>query len=91
MAKIKSARKRAKTSEERQTRNRAVKSVVLTTRNKLYAAIGGGNKAEAEQLLRSYSSALDRGVKKGTIKANTANRRKSRAALRMKKAFSAAG
>jgi len=84
MANIKSAKKRIKTSAGRQVRNRSVKSEVSTMRTKLYEAIAADDRDKANELFRQYGSMLDKAVKKGTIKANAASRRKSRAAARIK-------
>ena len=84
MANIKSAKKRIKTSARRQARNRSVKSKLGTRRTQLYAAIAEGDKTKADGLFRRYAAALDKAVKKGTIKLNAASRRKSRAAAKLK-------
>jgi small subunit ribosomal protein S20 len=78
-----SAKKRMRTAAKSQARNAAVKSRVGTTRRRLYDAIDAGDKAAMETQFRSYCSLLDKAVKKGTIKANNASRRKSRASHRM--------
>ena len=80
MPNIKSAVKRANTSKKKRQANRAVRSKVRTVRTNLLNAISSGNKAEAERLFRELCSVLDKAVKKGALKANTAARRKSRAA-----------
>jgi ribosomal protein S20 len=60
-----------------------MKSRIGTTRRRLYEAIGTGDKDGMKKLFQSYCSVLDKAVKKGTIKANNANRRKSRASTRI--------
>ncbi|HOE60373.1 MAG TPA: 30S ribosomal protein S20 [Kiritimatiellia bacterium] len=85
MANIKSAIKRAKQSEARNVRNRAVKSRVLTARKKVLAAISAGEKEAAQKLYSDYTSVLDKAAKKGVIPKNTASRKKSRVALSMQK------
>lgn len=85
MANIKSAIKRAKQSEARRVRNRARKSMVLTARKKVLAAISAGSKDEALKLLSAYSSALDKAAKVGVIPKNNASRKKSRMALAITK------
>ncbi len=88
MANIKSAKKRIKTSAGRQVRNRSIKSEISTTRTKLHAAIAEGDKDKADEQFRRLGSLLDKAVKKGTVKANAASRRKSRAAAKMKQIVS---
>lgn len=89
MPNIKSAKKRMKTSEKSRTRNRVVKRTIVTARKNLYDAIAGGDRAKCEDILRRYCSILDKAVKKGMVKANTANRRKSRAVARLRRGLSA--
>ena len=83
MANIKSAIKRIGTSEVRHQHNAAMKSNIASTRKKLFDAIAGSDKTQGQELFSDYCSILDRAVKRGTIKANNANRRKSRAAHRL--------
>ena len=83
MPNIKSASKRIKTSEKAAERNRVLKGGASTARRKLYEAIAAGDATASTAAYRAYCSVLDKGVKKGVIKANNANRRKSRAAARL--------
>jgi small subunit ribosomal protein S20 len=83
MPQIKSAGKRMRQAVRRRDENRALKSRVLTTRRKLYSAVQAGDRAGCQAVFREYCSVLDRAVKKGTLKANAASRRKARAAHRM--------
>ncbi|MDP6629607.1 MAG: 30S ribosomal protein S20 [Kiritimatiellia bacterium] len=83
MPNIKSAKKRLRTSEKARQGNKSVKSRINTARAKFYKAVVGDDKAAAQTALNSFCSALDMGVKRGAIKKNNANRRKSRARLRM--------
>jgi small subunit ribosomal protein S20 len=83
MPNIKSAAKRAKTSEKKRIRNRGVMSLISSLRNDLYNAISAGDKTKSQELLKQYCSAVDKAAKKGMIRAAAVNRRKSRAALRM--------
>ena len=86
MPNIKSAKKRMLTSEKSRQRNMAVKSLIVTERKKLYDAIITGEEASIKDALSKYNSSLDKAVKRGALKANAANRRKSRAVARIKKA-----
>ena len=83
MPNIKSAKKRMITSEKSRQSNIATKSRVSTERGKLLQAIEAGDKTESNKLFRVYCSVLDKAVKKGVIKANAADRRKSRIARKI--------
>ena len=83
MPNSKSALKRMHTSQEANERNRGAKSRLNLTRRKLYAEIESGDATGGQATFREYCSHLDKAVKKGTIKANNASRRKSRAAARL--------
>jgi len=79
MPNIKSAAKRMKTSRKSAEANKAVKSLISTRRRQLREAVAGGDEEKSEKAFRAYCSVLDKAAKKGVIKANNANRRKSRA------------
>lgn len=85
MAHTKSALKRARQSEKRRMRNRSVKNRIRTFRLKLRAAVAAQDKATAESFFRTICSLLDKAVKNGVIKSNTADRYKSRDAAVLKK------
>ena len=76
------AQKRAIQSEARNTRNRVYKSRVRTAERHLEEAIKAGNGAAAKERLDGIYSLMDKGVKKGVLKANAANRTKSRLTAR---------
>jgi len=84
MPHTKSARKRMKQSLRRRTANRSARSGILTARRRFLEALAKGDKVQSQELFRRYCSVLDKAAKKGVIKANAANRRKSRAALKLK-------
>ena len=86
MPNIKSAKKRMLTSEKSRQGNMAVKSLIITERKKLYDTIIAGEEASIKDALSKYNSSLDKAVKRGALKANAANRRKSRAIARIRKA-----
>jgi small subunit ribosomal protein S20 len=86
MPNIKSAKKRMRTSEKRHEGNRAAKSRLVTEKRKFYDAILAGDAAVTKVCFNAYCSVLDKAVKRGALKANAADRRKSRANLRMQKA-----
>lgn len=83
MPNIKSAAKRAKTSEQNRIKNMGIMTMVSTLRNDLYTAISAGDAAKSQELFRKYFSTVDKAAKKGVIRKTAANRRKSRAAARM--------
>jgi small subunit ribosomal protein S20 len=79
MPNIKSAEKRVRQTAKSTANNKIKRSRVSTTRSKLAAAIHNADKEAAQSALSSFSSALDKAVKGGVIKANKADRSKSRA------------
>lgn len=85
MPNIKSAAKRVKIAAKANLRNRSVRSELLTYRRKVEEAIASGDKAAATALASVYASKLDKAVKKGVIKHNTADRKKSRSTLAVAK------
>ena len=82
MANIKSAIKRALTSEKRRERNKAVKSSLRTTVRKYTEAV-------TPESLSVAFAALDKAATKGVIHRNTAARKKARLAKRLAPATNA--
>lgn len=80
MANTRSAEKRARQTEKRTLRNRALKSRIKTFRKRVQSSAEGGNKSESDKELALYFSVLDRAVKSNVIHKNTAARYKSNAA-----------
>ena len=88
MANIKggrAARKRDRQAAKANKRNVAVKTRLHVEHKKLFKKADAGDKAAAESDLVKFVSDLDKAVKKGIISRNTANRKKSRAQLRVNK------
>ena len=85
MPNIKSAKKRVRSSEKQRTGNMAVKTKVKTVRRKTRDVLTSGAAEASEQAVREYSSVLDKAVKRGAIKKNTAIRRKKRALAALRK------
>ena len=85
MAHTKSALKRHRQSLEKNERNRAAKSAIITANKKLAAAVDSGDAKAADEAFNMFSSVLDKSAKKGIIKPNNASRRKSRAAAKVAK------
>ena len=74
-----------RSSEKRREGNVAVKSKVKTARRKSREVLAAGNTDAAAEAVKSYASTLDKAVKRGVIKKNTAIRRKRRAANALRK------
>lgn len=86
MPNIKSAIKRVAVTSKKNLRNRMVKSVMKTQVRKFDKALAAdANSAEAT--LRETYAQIDKTASKGVIHKNTANRKKSRLALRLNKAL----
>ncbi|MFH0907890.1 MAG: 30S ribosomal protein S20 [bacterium] len=80
MAHTKSAKKRARTSAEKQASNRAARSLMKNLRKKLLEAVAAKDPAASDAALRAFFSGLDKSAKGGVITKNNAIRRKTRAA-----------
>ena len=85
MPTTKSAKKRMKTSQKKQIRNTRTKDKTKSTRKELYKLITGGDKEKSAQKFKEYCSVIDKATKNGVLKANTADRKKSKAAARLRK------
>ncbi len=88
MANIKggrAARKRDRQNKKAYIRNTDVKSRLHDDHKKLFKAADAGKKEDAEAKFKAFVSGLDKAVKKGVITKNNANRRKSRAQLKLNK------
>lgn len=77
------ALKRDDQNEKQRLRNRAFKSSVRTSIRKLQEAIEAGDEDLAKNCLNETYSMMDKGVKRGIFKNNTASRTKSRLAARL--------
>ncbi len=84
MANIKSAKKRALTSEKRRQHNASRRSMMRTYFKKVVAAIEAGNKEAATEAFNAVVPVLDRYATKGLIHKNKAARHKSRLAAKIK-------
>jgi len=73
--KLKSSRKRLRTTLKATLRNRSVRSAMRTSIKKVRAA---QDPVAAQQLLREAESLIDKTVKKGGIARNSVSRYKSR-------------
>ena len=84
MAQLKSAKKSIRKDEMARMSNRSWKSRIKTARRKLESAIEGNKTDTIDDLFREYESVVDRAVSKGVLHNNTASRKKTRMAQRMK-------
>ena len=84
MANSPQAKKRARQIERRTAVNKARKSRIRTFLRTVEEAIASGDKAAATEALRAAQPELMRGVTKGIFHKNTASRKVSRLASRVK-------
>ncbi|MEE2860331.1 MULTISPECIES: 30S ribosomal protein S20 [Paracoccus] len=89
MANTPQSKKRARQIERRTDVNKARRSRIRTFLRKVEEAIASGNADAAKEALRNAQPELMRGVTKGVVHKNTASRKISRLAARVK-ALSAA-
>ena len=82
MANIKSQIKRNRTNEAARLRNKSVKSALKTSVRKFREAADSGDAAQAQELAREATRALDKAASKGVIHKNQAANRKSAIATR---------
>ncbi len=83
MANTKSAEKRMRSSERHRVRNRGAKSRLRKLEKDCLTAVAAGKKDEATKHFQSVCSALDKAAKGGVIPKPTANRKKSRLAIKL--------
>ena len=84
MANSPQAKKRARQNARRLEVNKARRSRIRTHLRKVEEAIASGDKDAAAQALRQAQPELMRGVTKGVYHKNTASRKMSRLAARVK-------
>ncbi|MCP4821031.1 MAG: 30S ribosomal protein S20 [Shimia sp.] len=84
MANSPQAKKRARQNERRLEVNKARRSRIRTSLRKVEEAIASGDKEAATAALRAAQPELMRGVTKGIYHKNTASRKMSRLAARVK-------
>ena len=85
---IKSAKKRVKVIGSKTAANRMYKSRLKTSIKQAKAAITDGDPTSAGDVYRSVQRDIDRAAARGILHKNTAARRKSRLAARLKAAES---
>ena len=86
MAITSSAKKAIRSSEKKRVFNARRKATLYKTTKTVRQAIAGKDVKNAEASLPEAFKAIDKALKRGVIKANTAARKKSRLALAVKKA-----
>lgn len=84
MPNIRSAKKRVRRNERRETINRARRGRVRTFIKRVETAIADGDKAVARDALKEAQPEIMRGVTKGVLHRNTAARKISRLSGRIK-------
>ncbi len=85
MPNIKSAAKRAKTSEKSRQRNAQTKSQLKTLRKNLLTVVAAPADPKTAEAYRTFCSSLDKAAKHGIISKNTAVRKKARAGAMLRK------
>ena len=86
MPNTKSAERRMRNSARKNLRNRSAKSRLHTLEVAYLELLATGKKEDAAKQLRTLSSAFDKAAKAGAVHRATADRKKSRLALRLVKA-----
>lgn len=84
MPRTKSAAKQARSSLRKQSRNKSIMSRLRTLESKFLALVETKKSTEASEAYRILTSALDKAAKVQVIHNNTASRKKSRLAARLK-------
>ena len=82
MPNVKSAKKRVKVAAAKTAANKVVKSNLKTTIKKASAAIENGA-ADKDMAVRAAIKKIDQAAAKGSLKKNTASRRKSSLARKL--------
>ena len=83
MPNTKSAERRMRNSARKNLRNRSIKSRLHTIERSYLDLLSAGKKDDAAKQLRTLSSAFDKAAKTGAVHRATADRKKSRLALRL--------
>jgi small subunit ribosomal protein S20 len=89
MPNTKSAERRARNSARKHIRNHSIKSELKSLERRYLGTLTAASKDQAVASFKEISSALDKAAKTGVIHEATANRKKSRLAIRLSKASAA--
>ena len=85
MPNLKSAKKRMRQNEVRQSRNLQVRTRLKNARRTMMDTLEAKDAEAGDVAFRTYCSVLDKAAKGGVIKKNTAIRRKTNAANNLRK------
>ncbi len=83
MPNTKSAERRMRSSARKNLHNRSIKSNLHTLERSYLGLLAAGKKDDAAKQLRTLSSAFDKAAKSGVVHRATADRKKSRLAIRL--------
>jgi len=83
MPNTKSAERRVRNSARKHVHNRSLKSRLHTLERGYLQMLSNGKKEDATKALQTITSAFDKAAKSGVVHRATANRKKSRLALRL--------
>ncbi len=83
MPNTKSAERRMRNSARKRLHNRSTKSRLHSLERQYLQLLGAGKKDDAAKSLQTITSAFDKAAKTGVVHRATANRKKSRLALRL--------
>jgi small subunit ribosomal protein S20 len=86
MPNTKSAQRRMRNSARKHLQNRSIKSRLHTLEKSYLSLLGAGKPEDASKALQVVTSAFDKAAKSGVIHRATADRKKSRLALRLGRA-----
>lgn len=86
MPNTKSAERRVRNSARKHAQNTSVKSRLKTAEKSYLDLVTAGKNDDAATALKTVTSFYDKAAKSGVIHSRTASRKKSRLALRLKKA-----
>ena len=84
MPNLKSAKKRMRQNVVRRERNQRVRTRIKNARRAMMESLEAKDPEAGAVALRTYCSVLDKAAKRGVIKKNTAIRRKTNAANRLR-------
>jgi small subunit ribosomal protein S20 len=85
MPNTKSAKKDLRQTKRKNLKNSAEKNKIKDLLKKTLKAVEAGQADQVKELSRQFQKAVDKAVRAGWLKKNTASRRKSRLALKIKK------
>jgi small subunit ribosomal protein S20 len=83
MPNTKSAQRRMRNSARKQLQNRSIKSRLHTLEKSYLTLLSTGKREDASKAFQVVTSAFDKAAKSGVVHRATANRKKSRLALRL--------